>query len=172
MDFMKSKQGNNGFVGLCDWNSNRTVILDVDWDVGTIGIKQELVKMPFVNSMAFTNESIVTTSYVCCQFEYLIKMTLYDMEGNLIKEVKELPTGEVLDGPVALAIDYSDYIWLSDDILNKTIMIDANAGYVGELKAVGAPQKLIFYNGKVYTLTEECYIDSCESYVNVYTFNF
>ena len=50
--------------------------------------------MPFVNSMAFTSESKVSTSYFCCQFEYLIKMTLYDIEGNLIKEVKELPTGE------------------------------------------------------------------------------
>ena len=29
----------NGFVGLCDWNRNRTVMLDVDWDLGTIGIK-------------------------------------------------------------------------------------------------------------------------------------
>ena len=107
--------------------------------------------MPFVDSMAFTSESIVTTSYVCCQLEYLIKMALYDMEGNLIKEVKELPTGEVFDGPVALAVDYSDNIWLSDDLLGKTIILDANAGYVRELKEVEAPQKIIFYDGKVYT---------------------
>ena len=164
--------GATGFVGLCDWNSSRTVILNIDWEEGTVDIKQELVRMPFVDSMAFTSQNIVTISYVCCQLEYLVQMALYDMEGGLIKEVKELPTGEVLDKPIALAVDYSDNIWLSDGHLGKTVIFDSNANYLGELKGVGVPQKILFYDGKVFTLTEECLDDGCESYVNVYSYHF
>ena len=164
-----SSAGFDGYVGLCDWKSNRTVILDIDWQEGSIGIKQELVRIPFVDSMVFTSQHIITISYVCCQLENLIMMAIFDMEGNLIREVKELPTGEVLDAPTGVAVDYQDNIWLSDAILGKTIVFDADGNYLGEVENLGSPQKIIIYEEKVYTLIEECEQESCETFVTVYS---
>ena len=134
-----------------------------------IGIKQELVRLPFVDSMAFTNDHIVAISYVCCQLEYLIKMALFDFEGNLVREVKELPTGDVIDAPTAVAVDNQDNIWLSDALLGKIIVFDTDGNYVGEVEDIGSPEKIIFYDEKVFTLTEKCEEESCETFVTIYT---
>ena len=119
--------------------------------------------------MVFTSQHIITISYVCCQLENLIKMAIFDREGNLIREVVELPTGEVLDAPTGVAVDYQDNIWLSDAILDKTIVFDADGNYLGEVENIGSPQKIIFYEEKVYTLIEECKQESCETFVTVYS---
>merc|ERR1711934_218195 len=57
----------SNMVAACDWKGNRTVLLNVDWEEGTVGEVEELAVLPYPFEIAMTRERMVVTSDVCCQ---------------------------------------------------------------------------------------------------------
>merc|ERR1711970_1694307 len=86
-----SKVPNSDSVAVCDWDNNRTVIIDIDWDNGVVKSIDDLYELPYPFRMMMTEDKTVFLSAVCCQpwHEDMVKMTILDLEGNFVDEVKE-----------------------------------------------------------------------------------
>ena len=75
-------------------------------------------------------ENIAILSLVCCQLEEFIKISLYNVNGNLVSEATSLPSGGRISNPRDVASDPSGNIILSDGDLGTFVLS-------GDLKQVG-----------------------------------
>ena len=161
-------------VAVCDWDNNRTVIMEVDWEEGVVTDVHDLIELPYPFRMTMTEEKIIILSSVCCQpwHDQLIKMSVFDLMGNLVVEVKELPTGEVIKNPVAITIDHFGNILLAD--LDLGLMIfSGEAEYIDKLPVEGVPEKMMFNDGKLFVLTDvETGENKMDSFISVYSYSY
>jgi len=161
-------------VAVCDWDGNRTVIMDVDWEEGVVTGVQDFLDLPYPFRMTMTDEKIVILSAVCCQpwHDAMIKMSVFDLSGNLVVEVKELPTGEIIKNPAAVTIDPYGNILLADQDLGA-IIFSEDAEYIDKLPLDGVPEKMMFNDGKLFVLTDvETGEDEMDSFISVYSYSF
>ena len=168
-----TKLGEGDWFLAADWDGNVTYLMDIDWTNGSVREKQELISVPWPDSLDISSDKIVVISYVCCQLEDFIKMTIYDLSGNLMKEVTHLPSGERILDPKDVAIDKMGNILLSDSSLGTVVMSGDGSSVLATLPLPSpVPHKMIFYQEKLYTLTtREVDQDSVDSFMNVYKYS-
>ena len=171
--FGMTKLGEGDWFLAADWDGNLTYLMDIDWTNGSVREKQELISVPWPDSLDISSDKIVVISYVCCQLEDFIKMTIYDLSGNLMKEVTHLPSGERILDPKDVAIDKMGNILLSDSSLGTVVMSGDGSQVLATLPLPSpVPHKMIFYQEKLYTLTtREVDQDSVDSFMNVYKYS-
>ena len=160
-------------VAVCDWNNNRTVVMDVNWEEGVVMGVQDLIELPYPFRMMMTDDKIVILSAVCCEpwHEDMVKMSVFDLLGNLVVEVKELPTGDIIKSPASAAIDPFGNI-LSSDIILRAIIFSPDAEYMDTLPLIGTPKKMMFNDGKLFVLTDvETGEDDMDSFLSVYNYS-
>ena len=97
--FGMSKMDEADWFLVADWDGNTTFIMDIDWTDGSLKERQELISVPWPSSLQISADKIVVVSFVCCQLDEFIKMTIYDLSGNLLTEITHLPTGERILNP-------------------------------------------------------------------------
>ena len=148
-----SKVPNSDSVAVCDWDNNRTVIMDIDWDNGVVKSIDDLYELPYPFRMMMTEDKTVFLSAVCCQpwHKDMVKMTILDLEGNFVDEVKELPNGDVIGNPVALTEDPYGNIILTDEVLG-TLLFSHEGEFIDALDVQGSPKKMLFKDAKLYAL--------------------
>jgi len=172
-------------VAVCDWHKNRTVILDVSWLEGEVSASSDPeISVPYPFRIAVTtgpgsaNSTVIhryiISSQVCCEpwHEAMNALSIFDGNGKLLKVVKDLPTGERIKSPDAVAADPNGNILMVDSYMKqaKTHFFDDEGNYVGVIEELGAPNKIVFYDGKVYALTEDK-DENFEAYVNVFSYS-
>jgi len=170
----------SSMVGVCDWDGNRTVLLNVDWEEGSVEQAEEIASVAYPTRMALTRSRVVIASDVCCEpwHEAMRVVTFYSRESSppdLLATVKKLPTGETIQIPrdVALTED-EELVLLSDEGLNKTIMLDMEGNYLGEVTGgLGAPRQIQFHAGLLYSLTNEDNPDLgiLDGFINVFSYS-
>ena len=71
---------------------------------------------PLDRVRVWLQQRIAIISSVCCEPWHadLNKLSVVDMQGNLITEVHTLPTGEVITWPESIAFDPAGNIVISD----------------------------------------------------------
>jgi len=165
-------------VAVCDWDNNRTAILRVDWERGTIEETQELAVLPYPFDIAVTRERMIVASNVCCEewHEAMKVVTIYARDGNgePLTTIKELPTGEVIDQPSDVAASEDGRIFLlSDNGLAKTLMFDMEGVFLGEVEGLGNPKKVEFHAGLLYSLTceDNQMLEMVECFINVFSYS-
>ena len=117
----KMSEGGDWFLA-ADWGGNVTYLMDLDWSDGTVKDRQEIISVPWPSSIDMSTQQIVVASLVCCQLEEFIKMTIYDLSGNLMHELTHLPTGEKIVDPRDVALDPLGNILLSDTALGTLVL--------------------------------------------------
>jgi len=164
-------------VAVCDWDNNRTALLMVDWDKGTIEETQELAVLPYPFDIAITAERMIIASNVCCEewHEAMKVVTIYARDGNgePLAAIKELPTGEVIDQPRDVAASEDGRLFLLSDMgLAKTLMFDMEGVFLGEVAGLGNPKKVEFHAGLLYSLTCEDneVLEMVECFINVFSY--
>jgi len=160
-------------VAVCDWDNNMTVVLDIDWEEGEVTGVQELIELPYPFRMMVTEEKIVILSNVCCEswHQDMIKMSVFDLLGNLMVEVKELPTGDTIEFPEAATVDTDGNIILSDQNLGA-LVFSPEAEYMTTLPVEGMAKKMVVHDGKLFVLTDvETGEDDMDSFLSVYTYS-
>ena len=168
----KMSEGGDWFLA-ADWDGNVTYLMDIDWTDGTVKDRQELVSVPWPSSIDMSTQQIVVASLVCCQLEEFIKMTIFDLSGNLMQELTHLPTGEKIVDPHDVALDPLGNILLSDSVLGTVVLSSDGSSLLTNLALEPPPHKIIFYQEKLYTLsTRETGEDRVESFINVYKYSF
>ena len=168
----KMSEGGDWFLA-ADWDGNVTYLMDIDWTDGTVKDRQELVSVPWPSSIDMSTQQIVVASLVCCQLEEFIKMTIFDLSGNLMQELTHLPTGEKIVDPKDVALDPLGNILLSDSVLGTVVLSSDGSSLLTNLALEPPPHKIIFYQEKLYTLsTRETEEDRVESFINVYKYSF
>lgn len=75
-------------------------------------------------------DNIAILSVVCCQLEEFIKISLYNVNGNLINEATSLPSGGRISSPRDVTSDPFGNIILSDGDLGTFVLSE-------DLKQVG-----------------------------------
>jgi len=168
----------DNLVAVCDCDNNMTALLEVDWENGHIETVAEIFEIEYPWQIAVDMEKIVVTSMVCCEpwHEEMIKMSIFDITGNLITEVKELPTGDTISYPMALAIQPNGNIWITDGDLLKTLVFSPEGDFIGEMPELSGdraslPKKMLFHQDVLYALTEEEALnaeDDQNCYMNAY----
>ena len=168
----KMSEGGDWFLA-ADWDGNVTYLMDIDWTDGTVKDRQELVSVPWPSSIDMSTQQIVVASLVCCQLEEFIKMTIFDLSGNLMQELTHLPTGEKIVDPHDVALDPLGNILLSDSVLGTVVLSSDGSSLLTNLALEPPPHKMVFYQEKLYTLsTRETGEDRVESFINVYKYSF
>ena len=168
----KMSEGGDWFLA-ADWDGNVTYLMDIDWTDGTVKERQELVSVPWPSSIDMSTQQIVVASLVCCQLEEFIKMTIFDLSGNLMQELTHLPTGEKIVDPHDVALDPLGNILLSDSVLGTVVLSSDGSSLLTNLALEPPPHKMVFYQEKLYTLsTRETGEDRVESFINVYKYSF
>ena len=168
----KMSDGGDWFLA-ADWDGNVTYLMDIDWTDGTVKDRQELVSVPWPSSIDMSTQQIVVASLVCCQLEEFIKMTIFDLSGNLMQELTHLPTGEKIVDPHDVALDPLGNILLSDSVLGTVVLSSDGSSLLTNLALEPPPHKIIFYQEKLYTLsTRETGEDRVDSFINVYKYSF
>ena len=168
----KISEGGDWFLA-ADWDGNVTYLMDIDWTDGTVKDRQELVSVPWPSSIDMSTQQIVVASLVCCQLEEFIKMTIFDLSGNLMQELTHLPTGEKIVDPHDVALDPLGNILLSDSVLGTVVLSSDGSSLLTNLALEPPPHKMIFYQEKLYTLsTRETGEDRVDSFINVYKYSF
>ena len=168
----KMSEGRDWFLA-ADWDGNVTYLMDIDWTDGTVKDRQELVSVPWPSSIDMSTQQIVVASLVCCQLEEFIKMTIFDLSGNLMQELTHLPTGEKIVDPHDVALDPLGNILLSDSVLGTVVLSSDGSSLLTNLALEPPPHKMVFYQEKLYTLsTRENGEDRVESFINVYKYSF
>ena len=168
----KMSEGGDWFLA-ADWDGNVTYLMDIDWTDGTVKERQELVSVPWPSSIDMSTQQIVVASLVCCQLEEFIKMTIFDLSGNLMQELTHLPTGEKIVDPHDVALDPLGNILLSDSVLGTVVLSSDGSSLLTNLALEPPPHKIIFYQEKLYTLsTRETGEDRVDSFINVYKYSF
>ena len=168
----KMSEGGDWFLA-ADWEGNMTYLMDIDWTDGTVKDRQELIGVPWPSSLDMSTQQIVVASLVCCQLEEFIKMTIYDLSGNLMQELTHLPTGEKIVDPRDVALDPLGNILLSDSVLGTVVLSTDGTSLISKLPLDPPPHKIIFYQEKLYTLhSEETGEDRMDSFINVYKYSF
>ena len=160
-------------VAVCDWDNNKTVVMDIDWEEGVVTGVQDLIELPYPFRMLMTDDKIVVLSSVCCEtwHDDMIKMSVFDLLGNLVIEVKELPTGDIIKSPEAATVDPYGNILLSDQNLGA-LMFSPDAEYIDTLPVEGTPKKMIFNGGKLFVLTDvETGENDKDSFLSVYSYS-
>ena len=168
----KISEGGDWFLA-ADWDGNVTYLMDIDWTDGTVKDRQELVSVPWPSSIDMSTQQIVVASLVCCQLEEFIKMTIFDLSGNLMQELTHLPTGEKIVDPHDVALDPLGNILLSDSVLGTVVLSSDGSSLLTNLALEPPPHKMVFYQEKLYTLsTRETGEDRVDSFINVYKYSF
>ena len=168
----KMSEGGDWFLA-ADWDGNVTYLMDIDWTDGTVKDRQELVSVPWPSSIDMSTQQIVVASLVCCQLEEFIKMTIFDLSGNLMQELTHLPTGEKIVDPHDVALDPLGNILLSDSVLGTVVLSSDGSSLLTNLALEPPPHKMVFYQEKLYTLsTRETGEDRVDSFINVYKYSF
>ena len=168
----KMSDGGDWFLA-ADWDGNVTYLMDIDWTDGTVKDRQELVSVPWPSSIDMSTQQIVVASLVCCQLEEFIKMTIFDLSGNLMQELTHLPTGEKIVDPHDVALDPLGNILLSDSVLGTVVLSSDGSSLLTNLALEPPPHKMVFYQEKLYTLsTRETGEDRVDSFINVYKYSF
>ena len=168
----KMSEGGDWFLA-ADWDGNVTYLMDIDWTDGTVKDRQELVSVPWPSSIDMSTQQIVVASLVCCQLEEFIKMTIFDLSGNLMQELTHLPTGEKIVDPKDVALDPLGNILLSDSVLGTVVLSSDGSSLLTNLALEPPPHKMVFYQEKLYTLvTRETGEDRVDSFINVYKYSF
>ena len=161
-----------GQVVVADWAQNRTVLVDVDWVKGNVSVSRALSMVPYPSRVAASQTVVAVISMVCCQpwQEPLKALRLYDMKGKMIKEVKKLPDGSVIQAPETVAMDPSGNIFLVDGAsgLNKTMFFDPDGNFVKYLPALGTPSKILVAE-ELFTLQDVTERERPETYINVFS---
>ena len=67
-------------------------------------------------------DNIVILSLVCCQLEEFIKISLYNVNGNLVSEATSLPSGGRILNPQDVTSDPSGNLILSDGDLGTFVL--------------------------------------------------
>ena len=67
-------------------------------------------------------DNIVILSLVCCQLEEFIKISLYNVNGNLVSEATSLPSGGRILNPQDVTSDPSGNLILSDGGLGTFVL--------------------------------------------------
>eukprot|EP00092_Neocalanus_flemingeri_P020149 GFUD01021813.1.p1 GENE.GFUD01021813.1~~GFUD01021813.1.p1 ORF type:complete len:324 (-),score=89.02 GFUD01021813.1:27-998(-) len=162
-------------VVVADWGKNRTVVLDVDWNKGNVSISRNLSLVPYPYRVAASKDRIVVISMVCCQpwQEKIKAMRLYDMNGKMVKEVKKLPDGSIINAPETVAMDTAGNIFLVDGTggLNKTMFFDPEGNFVQDLPALGTPSKILVEGDKLFTLSGVVERGKEETYISVFSYS-
>ena len=127
--------------------------MEFDWTRGEVGEKMELADVEWPTNIKMTSaskriafvirmwhesnnldglwtENIAILSLVCCQLEEFIKISLYNVNGNLVSEATSLPSGGRISNPRDVTSDPSGNIILSDGDLGTFVLS-------GDLKQVG-----------------------------------
>ena len=103
-------------VAVADWQGNRTVVMSVDWEAGTMEEVQELTDLPYPWDIEVTEDRVVVASLVCCEEWHeamkvrtrcmastaLVQVvSIFDRggDGALLTTIKDLPTGESIQEP-------------------------------------------------------------------------
>jgi len=168
-------------VAVCDWARNRTVLLNVNWEEGTVEQGEELAVLPYPFEIAMTRDRMIVTTLVCCEqwHKAMRAVSIYIRDPDtaapsLWTRIKTLPTGENITAPGSVTVtEEEDRILFVDQGLNKTIMLDMDGEYLGEVTGgLGSPRKIKFYDGLLYSLTNEENPDMniAESYLNVFSY--
>jgi len=168
-------------VAVCDWAKNRTVLLNVNWKDGTVEQEKELAALPYPYDIAMTRDRMIVTTMVCCEEWHkaarAVSIYLRDADTgvpSLWTRIKSLPTGENITDPGSVAItEEEDRILFVDQGLKKTIMLDMDGEYLGEVTGgLGAPREIQFYGGLLYSLTNEgnFELNVTESFLNVFSY--
>ena len=165
----KMSEGGDRFLA-ADRGGNMTYLMDIDWTDGTVKDRQELIGVPWPSSLDMSTQQIVVASLVCCQLEEFIKMTIYDLSGNLMQELTHLPTGEKIVDPRDVALDPLGNILLSDSVLGTVVLSTDGTSLLTKLALEPPPQKMVFYQEKLYTLHDEK--EGKDSFINVYKYSF
>ena len=90
---------------VADWSGNKTFIMDFDWAQGRVGDKRQIADVEYPTNFQMTEDRIILLSLVCCQLEDFIKMTIYDVAGNLVTSTTTLPSGDRILAPQDVAVD-------------------------------------------------------------------
>ena len=168
---MSGGEESDGFLA-ADWEGNVTYLMDIDWSDGSVKKRKELINISRPSSLDMSEDKIVVASMVCCQREEFIKMTIYDLSGNLLKDLTHLPTGEKIVDPHDVAIDPQGNILLSDSELGTVVLSADGSSLLTTLPLEPAPHKIIFYQDRLYTLvSRETEPERVESFINVYKYS-
>jgi len=160
-------------VAVCDWDNNKTVVMDIDWEEGLVTGVQELIELPYPFRMMVTEDKVVILSSVCCEtwHQDMVKMSVFDLLGNLMMEVTELPTGDVIKNPEAATVDPAGNILLSEQSLG-TLVFSPEAEYITTLPVEGMAKKMMFNDGKLFVLTDVgTGEDDMDSFISVYSYS-
>jgi len=162
-------------VVVADWGKNRTVLMDVDWNKGNISFSRNLSSVPYPYRVAASKDKVAVISMVCCQpWQHKIKaLRLYNFNGKLVKEVKKLPDGSVINAPEAVSMDAAGNIFLVDGSggLNKTMLFDPDGNFLQDLPMLGTPSKILIEGSSLYTLSDVTERGKPETYINVFSYN-
>ena len=162
--------GNNSDWFLAaDWDDNMTYFMDLDWTDGTVKYRQEFISVPFPYRIHISEEKVVVLSTNCCdELKVFNKLRIYDLSGTLMKEVTHLPTGEKIADPRDVSLDPMGNILLSDFKLGTVVLSGDGSSLLATLPLDPAPEKMLFYQDKLYTLvnTED------GPFINVYKYTF
>ena len=99
-------------VAVADWQGNRTVVMSVDWEAGTMVEVQELTDLPYPWDIEVTEDRLVVAGLVCCEewheamkvrcgtaLVQVVSIFARGGEGELVATIKDLPTGDSLQEP-------------------------------------------------------------------------
>ena len=113
----------DGQVVVSDWYGNKTYVMNLNWANGSITTDlHEIANVPYPMNLVLSNDSIVIASLVCCQVDHLIKISMFDFQGNLQQEMTHLPSGGRILNPQDVAVDVAGNIILSDQVLGTVVL--------------------------------------------------
>lgn len=159
-------------VVVADWSGNKTFIMDFDWAQGRVGDKRQIADVEYPTNFQMTEDRIILLSLVCCQLEDFIKMTIYDVAGNLVTSTTTLPSGDRILAPQDVAVDPQGNILLSDGQLGTVVLSPDLGQQLGELELAAVPDKITFYQDKLYVLVQkETGEDHYDSFISVYKYS-
>ena len=97
--------------------------MNLNWTNGSVTTDlQEIANAPFPMNFALTQDGIIILSFVCCQLDHLIKISIFDFHGNLQQEMTTLPSGGRILNPQDVAVDPTGNIIFSDQILGTVVL--------------------------------------------------
>jgi len=166
-------QGSSSKVVVTDWGNNQTRILQVDWEAGNMTLlARPIITTPYPFRVVVNKDKILVASMVCCQVwqEQLKKVSLFDLNGSLLKELKYLSTGETLSDLQEVSVDpFGNYL-VVDNSLNKTVVLNEELEYLGSLDLPTTPKSIYFYQNEMYTIEAEETEDDLIHRVKVYEY--
>jgi len=171
-----------GRVLTADWAGNKTYVMEFDWSRGEVGEKMELADVEWPTNIKMTSanglwtENIAILSLVCCQLEEFIKISLYNVNGNLVSEATSLPSGGRISNPRDVASDPSGNIIISDGDLGTFVLSGDLKQELGKLPLDDPPMKMLFYKDQLYVLYQlqtvfEPGNEQYDSFISVYNYH-